>query len=148
MKPENSAGAPGALHSPILTAGSRRNEKRLKLTLEAGTLAGAVVLHCQGRILFHGEARALATVVAEVLPSAGRMVVDLAGVDSIDSGGLGELVLTHMWAEAAGHALKFACPKKAVRYLFETTNLVSVFDIYGSVPEAIAAMMQEEIRSA
>jgi anti-anti-sigma factor len=86
--------------------------------------------------------------VAEVLPSARLMVADLAGIDAVDSGGLGELVLTHMWAEAAGYTLKFASPKKAVRHLFEITNLVSVFDVYASVPKAMAAMFQEEIRSA
>jgi anti-sigma B factor antagonist len=146
MKPEPSV--PDA-SLPCVPAGpTRRNENRLKLRLEAGTLGGSVVLHCQGRILFHGEAQALATMVAEVLPSAHRMVIDLAGIDSIDSVGLGELVLTHMWAEAAGYGLKFACPKKSVRYLFEATNLVSLFDIYPSVPEAVAAMTQEEIHSS
>jgi anti-anti-sigma factor len=125
-----------------------RSDKQLKLSLEAGNIGSAVVLHCQGRMIFRGEARALSTLVAEVLPSARRMVVDLAGVDSVDSGGLGELVLTHMWAEAAGFTLKFASPKKSVRHLFEVTNLVSVFDVYGSVPEAMAAMVQEEVRPA
>jgi anti-anti-sigma factor len=145
MKPEPSV--PDAC-LPRLPAGAiRRNENRLKLSLEACALGGAVVLHCRGRILFHGEARALATMVAEVLHSARRMVIDLAGIDSIDSVGLGELVLTHMWAEASGYGLKFACPKKSVRYLFEATNLVSLFDIYPSVPEAVATMVQEEIHS-
>ncbi len=130
------------------SAREKRNEKKLLLTLEAAHCGSAVVLHCQGRAFFHGEARALSEIVAEVLPAAGRMVVDLAGVDSIDSGGLGELVLTHMWAEAAGHTLKFASPSKSVRHLFEVTNLVSVFDVYGSVPEAMTAMVQEEIHSA
>ena len=125
-----------------------RSDKQLKLSLEAGNIGSAVVLHCQGRMIFRSEARALSTLVAEVLPSARRMVVDLAGVDSVDSGGLGELVLTHMWAEAAGFTLKFASPKKSVRHLFEVTNLVSVFDVYGSVPEAMAAMVQEEVRPA
>jgi anti-sigma B factor antagonist len=122
--------------------------KKLQLSLDAGHSGGALVLHCQGRVLFRSEARALAGIVAEVLPSARRMVVDLAGIDSVDSGGLGELVLTHMWAEAAGYTLKFASPKKSVRHLFEITNLVSVFDVYASVPEAIAAMVQEEVQSA
>jgi len=126
----------------------KRNDKKLKLTLEAGNSTGAVVLHCQGRIIFHGEARALSTIVADVLPAAHRMVVDLAGVDSVDSGGLGELVLTHMWAEAAGHTLKFASPNKSVRHLFEVTNLASVLDVYASVAEAMAAMVQEEAQSA
>lgn len=125
-----------------------KRDKKLNLTLEAGHPGGALVLHCKGRIIFRGEARELATIVAEVLPSVRRMVVDLAGVDSVDSGGLGELVLTHMWAEAAGYSLKFASPKRALRNLLEITNLLSVFDVYGSVPEAMAAMGQEEIQSA
>jgi anti-sigma B factor antagonist len=125
-----------------------RSDKELKLSLEAGNIGSAVVLHCQGRMIFRSDARALSTLVADVLPSARRMVVDLAGVDSVDSGGLGELVLTHMWAEAAGFTLKFASPKKSVRHLFEVTNLVSVFDVYASVPEAMAAMVQEEVRPA
>ncbi len=147
MKPEDPTAAPDAGIARVASAIDHRNGKRLKLSLEGGTSGSAVVLHCQGRIIFRGEARALATIVVEVLPSARRMVVDLAGVDSIDSGGLGELVVTHLWAESAGYTLKFACPKKPVRHLFEITNLVSVFDIYASVPEAMAAMYQEEIES-
>jgi len=143
---------PDARGMRALSATESRNDakhdKKLKLTLEAGHPGGALVLHCQGRIIFRGEARELATIVAEVLPSARRMVVDLAGVDSVDSAGLGELVLTHLWAEAAGYLLKFASPRRSVRQLFETTNLVSVLDVYGSVPEAMEAMVQEEMHSA
>ncbi len=135
--------------SPARGAVTRRhNDKQLNLSLEAGHPGSALLLHCQGRIIFGSEAGSLSTLVAEALPTAQRMVVDLAGVESLDSGGLGELVLTHMWAEAAGYMLKFACPRKSVRHLFETTNLVSVFDVYGSVPEAMAAMVQEERHSA
>jgi anti-anti-sigma factor len=148
MKPENLIAVSGVSIARATSASETRNEKKLQLTLEAGHCGSAVVLHCQGRTIFHGEARALSEIVAEVLPAAGRMVVDLAGIDSIDSGGLGELVLTHMWAEAAGHTLKFACPGKSVRHLFEVTNLVLVFDVYTSVPEAIAAMVHEEIQPA
>ncbi len=143
---------PGAHSARALSAKDRANaaahDKKIKLTLDAGSSGGAVVLHCQGRIIFQGEARELCGIVAVVLPAARRMVVDLAGIDSVDSGGLGELVLTHMWAEAAGYSLKFASPKRSLRQLFEITNLVAVFDVYGSVPEAMAAMVQEEIHSA
>jgi anti-sigma B factor antagonist len=157
MKPENPAATRNAeiARVPSATAqinenqrNEKRTDKKLKLTLEAGHSGSAVVLHCQGRIILHSEARALSTIVADVLPSARRIVVDLAGIDSVDSGGLGELVLTHMWAEAAGYTLKFASPRKSVRHLFEITNLVSVLDVYASVPEAMAAMVQEEVQSA
>ena len=99
-------------------------------------------------IFFGGFLGAGVYIVAEVLPSAVRMVLDLAEIDSIDSGGLGELVLVHMWAEAAGYKLKFASPRKSLRNLFEITNLVSVLDVYGSVPEAMTAMVQEVVRSS
>jgi anti-sigma B factor antagonist len=152
MKSQNPTGAPHPGTAPAPSATGQGNDKtsnkKLKLTLESEHPGGAVVLHCQGRIIFRNEACALSTIVTEVLPSARRMVLDLAGVDSVDSGGLGELVLTHMWAEAAGYALKFACPKKSVRHLFEITNLVSVFDVYASVPEAMAAMCPAEVPSA
>jgi anti-anti-sigma factor len=143
---------PSARSARASTAHDRTNaaahDEKIKLTLEAGSSGGAVVLHCQGRIIFQGEARELCGIVAEVLPAARRMVVDLAGVDSVDSGGLGELVLTHVWAEAAGYSLKFASPERSLRQLFEITNLISVFEVYGSVPEAMAAMVQEDIHSA
>jgi anti-sigma B factor antagonist len=128
------------------TQGSARGG--LKLSLEGQHCGSAIVLHCQGRLIFHGEARTLSAVVSEVLPSARRMIIDLSGVESIDSGGLGELVLTHMWAEASGFDLKFASPKKPVRHLLEMTNLDSVFDLYPSVPEAMKAMCQETVLPA
>jgi anti-sigma B factor antagonist len=148
MKPENPVAAPNHATERVSSGTITRNDKKLRLTLEAGHFGSAVVLHCRGRTIFRGEAQALSTIVAEVLPAARRMVVDLAGIDSVDSGGLGELVLTQMWAEAAGYTLKFASPRKSVRHLFEITNLVSVFDVHASVPEAMAAMVQEEIQSA
>jgi len=86
--------------------------------------------------------------VAEVLPVAQRMVVDLAGVEALDSASLGKMVLMQMWADAAGYILKFANPSAPVRRLFETTNLVSVFNLYANIPEAVAAMVEEDLRPA
>jgi anti-anti-sigma factor len=122
----------------------KTNKKKLTLSLEAEPSNNVIVLHCKGRITFRSEAQTFSTIVAEVLPSARRMVVDLASIDSVDSGGLGELMLTHLWAEAAGYALKFASPKQSVLHLFEATNVGSVLDVYSSVPEAIEAMYREE----
>jgi anti-anti-sigma factor len=144
MKPEDSRETADRAPARAPSAVQHRRDKELNLSLEAGNHGSAAVLHCQGRIFFRSEAQSLSTIVADVLPSARRMVVDLSGVDAMDSGGLGELVLTHMWAEAAGYTLKFASPKKAIRHLFETTNLESLIDVYESVPEAVEAMWQEE----
>ena len=119
---------------------SKVDEKQLKLNVEASLHSGTVVLHCSGRLIFRREAQALSKTVKEVLPEAGGMVVDLAGVEAVDSAGLGELVLLHMWAKATGYTMKFASPRKHVRELLELTNLASVFDLHSSVAEAIGAM--------
>jgi anti-anti-sigma factor len=125
-----------------------RQHKKLSLSLEAERSGLAMVLHCQGRAIFRNEARELSAIVSEVLPTSQRMVVDLAGVDSVDQGGLGELVLTQLWAEASGYVLTFASPKKAVRHVFEITNVAPIFDIYPSVAEAMAAMALDETHHA
>jgi anti-anti-sigma factor len=122
--------------------------KRVGFSLEARGSHGAVVLHCQGKLIFRHEAHALAQTVSEILPVAGRMIVDLAGIEAVDSAGLGELVLLQMWAEAGGHSLKFSGARKPVRQVLELTNLVEILDLYPSVPEAIAAMQQEQTPSA
>src|SRR4030088_2898337 len=119
MKSVNQVGVPdtGIASAPSATDQRicKTNKKKLNLTLEAEPSGNAIVLHCKGRITFRSEAQTFSTIVAEVLPSARRMVVDLAGIDSVDSGGLGELMLTHMWAEAAGYKLKFSSPSDSIR---------------------------------
>jgi anti-anti-sigma factor len=149
MKDDNFARVtPERLVGGEVQMAATRSPKALILTLEAPRFNGTVVLHCQGRVISRSDARALSGLISEVLPTSKRMVVNLAGIVSLDSDTLGELVLTHLWAEAAGYNLKFASPSNSVRTLFETTNLVSVFDIYPNVPEAMSAMHQQEVLSA
>ena len=99
-------------------------------------------------MLSRAGARTLSSLIAEVLPSTRRMVVDLAGLASLDSGALGELVMTGMWADAARYGLKFSTPADSVRLLFESTNLAAVFDMYESLEDALSAMDQEQVHSA
>jgi anti-sigma B factor antagonist len=143
MKMENPDGIRGSSAAAVAS----RRKKALKLDLRAQNV-GSVVVHCEGRIVFGPELRVLTTLVADVSPAVSRIIVDLAQVESVDSAGLGELVLLHMWAEAAGHSLKFAGPCSRVRSLLELTNLASVFDIHETVADATAAMCSEEVCSA
>ena len=150
MRAENPAtgSSPKSSSSPSHAVSRPATDKILKVSLESARFGTAVVLHCHDRAISRGEGRALASLISEVLPSARRMVVDLAAIHALDSGALGELVMIHMWAEAAGYSLTFASPSDSVRGLFESTNLVSVLDVYVSVDEAIAAMQQEQVQSA
>ncbi len=149
MKSENSVSRiPKSTEFHVLPASKSRLDKISQVTLSTAGFGGAVVLRCEGRALSSNEAGVLSELIADVLPTAHRMIIDLTEVLSLDTAALGELVLIHMWADAAGYTLKFASPSASVRTLFESTNLVSLFDLYSSVAEASVALSHEEVQSA
>jgi len=112
---------------------------KLKLNLETCQLGEVAVVHCEGRIVYREEAAALSRTASEVLHDSKSIVLDLGGVERIDSAGLGELVLVRMNAEAEGSSVKLACPNRRVRELLDLTNLSSVFEIYPTVADALAS---------
>jgi anti-anti-sigma regulatory factor len=67
------------------------------------------------------------------------MVIDLAGITAVDSAGLGELVMLHIWSQRSGYLLKFASPTRELMDLFALTNLTTVFDLHASVADAVAS---------
>ena len=144
MKLKDPAEARGAKAARQTSPSKPDALQNLQLSLEACHPGGAIVLHCQGRIIFGREARELANTVREILPLTRKMVVDLAAVGAVDSAALGELVLLHLWSEASGCTLKFAGATRSVRELFKVTNLDCVLNLHASVPEAIGTMHQEE----
>jgi anti-sigma B factor antagonist len=58
-----------------------------------------------------------------------HIVLNLAGVDFIDSSGLGELVRTHATVRSHGGQLKIVNPSKHVHDLLKMTKLERVLDI-------------------
>ena len=68
----------------------------MKLSLETRHLGDVIVIHCEGRIVYRDEASALTRVVTEALKNTRDVVLDLEGVQRIDSAGLGELVRMQM----------------------------------------------------
>ena len=68
-------------------------ESKLKLSVEARNHGDVIIVHCQGRIVYRDEAAALSRVAGEVLHQGSKLVLDLSGVSSMDSAGIGELAL-------------------------------------------------------
>jgi anti-sigma B factor antagonist len=118
-------------------------ESKLKLSLETRQRGEVVVIHCQGRIVYRNEAAALSGLVDEVLENGAKVVVDLSGVSSIDSAGIGEMVMLHTRAQARNAEVKYANPRPFVRGLFDLTRLDSVLEIHPSLSEALAAFERE-----
>jgi anti-anti-sigma factor len=112
-------------------------ESKLKISLETRRSGQVIVLHCEGRIVYRDESAALSRVVGESLQHTKEIVLDLAGVTTIDSAGLGELVRLHRSAESNGNLMKLACPNPRVRALLDLTNLSSVLEIYPALEDAL-----------
>jgi anti-sigma B factor antagonist len=132
---------------PVLWAslGIQRKESKLKLSLETRQRGEVVVVHCQGRIVYRDEATALSSMVGELLEKGSKVVLDLSGVTSIDSAGIGELVLLHTSAQAKNAELKYASPSPFVRNLFDLTHVDSFLEIHPSLGEALAAFQPKAV---
>jgi anti-anti-sigma factor len=120
-------------------------ESTLKLSLETRYLADVIIVHCQGRIVYRDEAAALSRVVGDVMSQARKIVLDLSGVSSLDSAGIGELVLLHTWAQRAKVDFKVAGPNHLVRTLLDLTKLDSVLEIHSSLDEALEAFREDRV---
>ena len=120
-------------------------ESKLKLSVEARNHGDVVIVHCQGRIVYRDEAAALSRVVGEVLGNGSKLVLDLAGVSSIDSAGIGELALLQTWARDRNAELKCAGPNTVVRTLLELTNLDSVLDVHPTVDSALESFHEVNV---
>jgi anti-anti-sigma factor len=80
------------------------------------------------------------------LQQAPTVVVDLSGVNSIDSAGIGELALLQARAKQESASLKYAGPSPLVSELLELTNLDSVLELHPTVDAALATFHNQEIQ--
>ena len=82
----------------------------------------------------------LSTVLLVAADSPGALVVlDLAGVDFIDSTALGTLLKAGDAIESAGKRLRIVCEGGPVRRLLELTNLTNRFELCPSRGDAFAS---------
>jgi len=117
----------------------------LKLSLETRNRGDVIVVHCQGRIVYRDEAAALSSLVGEVLESTSKLVLDLSGVSSMDSAGIGELALVQTWAQDKNVTLKCAGANSLVRSLLDLTNLDTVLDVHPTVESALESFREEQV---
>jgi anti-sigma B factor antagonist len=68
------------------------------------------------------------TAIRGAIPGNKRIVLDLTGVEYIDSSGLGALVSVYLAAGKAQCELELANPKPRVRDLLKITKLSSIFE--------------------
>lgn len=64
-------------------------------------------------------------------------IIDMEKVDFMDSAGLGTLIAMLKRVTERGGDMKIACLQKKPRMVFEITRAYKVFEIYGSVEDAL-----------
>ncbi len=99
---------------------------------------GVTVLTLAGRVVLGDESNHLRTKLKDMLAAGKKkMVLDLAEVKYIDSAGLGTLVAGYTSAQNQGASVKLANLTKKFDEQLHITKLVTVFDVYGTVDEAV-----------
>ena len=110
----------------------------MSLEIEQREREGITILAMKGRITVGKEATALREKIAEITAGGVRNVVlNLAGVDFIDSTGLGALVVCATSARKAGGSVKLVNLNRRNIELLVMTKLATVFEIFNDEQDAI-----------
>jgi anti-sigma B factor antagonist len=111
----------------------------MHLRLESRPVGDVLIVQCHGRIVAGNEVYTLHACVGDSVVKYGDVVLQLDQVEFIDSSGLGALVRLMQAARAKGGDLKLSGVPPKIRKTLEMTNLLSQFETYDSVEEAITA---------
>jgi anti-sigma B factor antagonist len=96
-----------------------------------------LVLEARGRLTLGRETEALRLRLKALVDSGQRRIVlNLAGVDYIDSAGLGCLVAGAATVRRAGGELKLANLTQRVNGLMQITHLSTLFEVYDDLERA------------
>jgi len=123
--------------SPSVTRG-RREEK---MEIDRSEDRGVTVVEVRGVINFGEPAREFSSYLQDLLAAdVPSVLVDMSGIDHVDSTGLGELVGYLQRFEKEGRRLALYRPHRRILSLLRLTRLDEIFSIYENREEAIAAL--------
>jgi anti-sigma B factor antagonist len=103
-------------------------------------IAGVTVIDLDGRITLGEGAALLRDLIRETLSGGhNKILLNLAGINYIDSTGLGELVSAYRLMKSQGGELKLLKLNKKVTDLLQVTKLYVIFDTHNDEAQAIAS---------
>ena len=99
---------------------------------------GVDIISLQGKITIGAGDSQLRDVISEAL-NAGNMkiLLDMSGVTTIDSSGIGELVGSYTTVTNRGGKLKLLHLPAKLNELLHVTQLITVFEVYENEEEAV-----------
>ena len=111
----------------------------MPLKMETHTSGEVLILYCTGRLVFGDETAAFHARVKHILLGTNQIVINLSGMEYIDSAGLGTLVGLLASTRNRHGEIKLVRPTKRVTDLLRQTRLNTVFHSYESDADAVAA---------
>ncbi len=108
----------------------------MDLSLDVTERDGYSVLSVRGEVDVYTAPKFRERLIELVSDGKHRIIVDLEGVDFLDSTGLGVLVGALKRVRANGGELALVCTSPRIRKVFEVTGLTKVFSLYDTVDEA------------
>jgi|ERR1022692_421874 anti-sigma B factor antagonist len=111
----------------------------MQLRLESRPVGDVLVIQCHGRIVVGKEVFTLHSYVGDSFVKYGDVVLQLDQVEFVDSSGLGAMVRLTQDARSKGGDVKLSGVPANIRKTLEMTRLLSQFETYDSVEEAITA---------
>jgi len=111
----------------------------MNLRLGRSERAGVTVLTAHGEIDVATAPQLRQEIVEIASIGSGPLVIDLEGVDFLDSTGLGVLVSGLKRFRTLGTDVLLVCTHARILKVFEITGLTQVFSMHGSVDAAVAA---------
>jgi anti-sigma B factor antagonist len=111
----------------------------MPLKMQADISGDVVILYCTGRLVFGDETAAFRDRIRNILLGTQQIVVNLGGIEYIDSGGLGTLVGMLASTRNRHGEIKLVRPNQRVVELLRRTRLNTVFKSYESDDEAVTA---------
>lgn len=101
---------------------------------------GVTILAPRGKITIGVGDVALRDAVHEALDAGGKnLLIDLEGVSTVDSSGVGELVSSYTTVTNRGGKLKLLNLPPKVSDILQITQLITVFEVFEDEEEAVAS---------
>ncbi|HEX9726456.1 MAG TPA: STAS domain-containing protein [Vicinamibacteria bacterium] len=104
---------------------------------------GVTILDISGQVTAGGGDQMLQEAIDTLVASGRtRIVVNLSGVDFMDSAGIGELVASHRMVERFGGKLKITRPHSRVENSLSTAKLLPLFEVFDDEAAAVESFEQ------
>jgi anti-sigma B factor antagonist len=111
------------------------------MEIDSSDSDGVTVIAVRGVINFGESARQFSSFLQGLLDSgAPAVLVDMSGIDNVDSTGLGELVGYLQRFEKQGRRLALLRPHRRILSLLRLTRLDEIFPVYEDREAAIAEL--------